>query len=350
MSISKIDKNFVVETNLNIPGIKFYNSKEKPFKIFGLIVEDGIFKRMPKNDAAKVSDDILNLYANTSGGRVRFKTNSSYVAISAEMGVMYKASHMANTGTVGFDLYEKLEGKDIFKGAFIPPMNDGNYESVVWLKANEEHEITINFPLYSNVKELYIGIDEKAEILPCSEYKIKKPIVFYGSSITQGACASRPGAAYHSLVQREFDCDILNLGFSGNARGEEYMAEYISNLDMSAFILDYDHNAPTAEHLKNTHEKFFKIIREKQKDLKILIMPRPVRKLNEDDKLRSEIVKSTYINAINSGDKNVAFLSGEDLIEEFIEEMYLVDLCHPNDAGFASMAKAVIKKLKEMGI
>ena len=81
------------------------------------------------------------------------------------------------------------------------------------------------------------------------EYRIKKPVVYYGSSITQGGCASKPGSSYESILSRRFDCDYINLGFSGTAKGEDEIVDYIKGLEMSVFVMDYDHNAPTTEHL-----------------------------------------------------------------------------------------------------
>jgi hypothetical protein len=137
-------------------------------------------------------------------------------------------------------------------------MQDG-YESVIRFETRRKREITINFPLYSSVSALYIGLEENAVVEPSAGYKNKKPMVFYGSSITQGACASRPGNSYANIVSRTLGIDHINLGFSGNAKGEQTMADYIASLDMSVFVYDYDYNAPDPEHLQNTHQKCSKL-------------------------------------------------------------------------------------------
>ena len=350
--IAKIDKNFDFKTKINRQDVVFYDAKKEPFTIYGLIEEDGVFKRMETTDAEHISDGVLRLHKNTAGGRVRFVTNSPYVAIHAKMDYMFKSPNYALTGSAGFDLYEQKEiGECVYKGAFIPPLDsEGGYEADVELWTEETREIIINFPHYSNVNELYIGIKEGCEISKSKGYKHEDPIVFYGSSITQGACSSRAGTTYTNIVSRELDCDILNLGFSGSAMGEEKMAEYIAGLDMTAFIMDYDFNAPNEEHLLNTHKRFFDIIRNKQKDLKILIMSKPRHKLGPSDLRRKEIIEKTYLDAKNAGDNNVAFLSGEELIPAEYNEIFTVDLCHPNDCGFATMAMAVTNKLKELGV
>jgi len=118
-------------------------------------------------------------------------------------------------------------------------------------------DILINFPLYNPVDEAFTGLDEDAELLPAAEYAHEKPVVFYGSSITQGACASHPGNAYCNILSRRLNTNNINLGFSGGCHGEDAMAEYLAALDMSVLVYDYDHNAESAEELQRTHERAF---------------------------------------------------------------------------------------------
>lgn len=336
-NIDKIDTNFKVETKLGKEGIRFYNVLHGAFKIHGVFMEGGKFRRMPEVIASTVSEGVQRLHSNTAGGRVRFKTNSTYVAISAKMEAVGKMPHFALTGSAGFDLYED----NVYKKTFVPPYDiEDGYESLAELESADMREITINFPLYSDVKELYIGIDENAEVLEPSPYANEAPVVYYGSSITQGGCASRPGSSYQSIVSRRCNLDFVNLGFSGNAKAEDEMIDYIKNLDMSIFVLDYDHNAPTIEHLRATHEKLFKAVRSQKPDMPIIMMSRPKHRLTEDEKERRHIVQTTYNNAIMAGDKNVYFIDGEALTE-LCGNDGTVDNCHPTDFGFASMAKAV---------
>ena len=178
-------------------------------------------------------------------------------------------------------------------------------------------------------------------------YKWETPILFYGSSITQGGCSSRPGSAYANIVSRALDADIVNLGFSGNARAEVEMGEYIKNLPMSVFVYDYDHNAPTIAHLEQTHERMFRQVREAQPDLPIVLMSRPKYTLNEDDRTRLEIIRKTYENALARGDRNVYLIDGPTLMAIAGNEG-TVDGSHPTDLGFFSMAQALIPVLKEI--
>ncbi len=335
--IAEIDKNFEVKTSIPKDDIKFYDIEKAPFKIYGVYRKDGKFRRMPEEVAKNVSEIVYLLHTNTSGGRVRFVTDSSYVAISAKLDEVCRAPHMPLTASAGFDLYvSKMHEKTL-----VPPitMND-SYESLYEFETKEFREITINFPLYSNVMSLYVGLEEDAVIKEASPYVNEKPVVFYGSSITQGGCASRPGMCYPNIISRRFNCDYINLGFSGGAKGEEEMIDYIKGLDMSLFVYDYDHNAPTVKHLEATHEKMFKEIRKENPSLPIVMMSRPKYTLNEDEEKRLEIIKTTYNNAISAGDKNVYFIPGKKLME-LCKDEGTVDTVHATDFGFNSMAQAL---------
>ncbi|MBE6946790.1 MAG: hypothetical protein E7454_00835 [Ruminococcaceae bacterium] len=339
-TIEKMDSNFKIESKLDVSDIKFYNVRQAPFQVFGLIYEDGRFRRCPKRVAETVSEPVTYWHTNTAGGRVRFKTDSPYVAIYAVMPEIKEMSHFAKLGSAGFDLYVADE-EEKYMGSFIPPVDlKSGYESIVRFNSFAMREITINFPPYSNVGELHIGISESAQVCPPAPYSIQKPIVYYGSSITQGACASRPGNSYTAMVSRRLNADYINLGFSGSAKGETEMAEYIRDLDMSAFVYDYDYNAPSVEHLKETHEKMFQTIRRAHPDIPILMLSRPKFYINQDEELRREVVYTTYKNALADGDGNVYFLDGKSLMA-LAGNDGSVDTCHPNDWGFASMAKAI---------
>ena len=347
MDISSIDKNFKVETDINKSDIKFYDVKSEPFKVYGLSYENGYFRRMPEAVAETVNQGVKGLHVHTAGGRIRFKTNSPYVAISNKINPS-RMSHMAYTGSMGFDLYVKKNSEWIYTNTFQPTVDvkDG-YEGVIELGDKSEKEILINMPLYCSVKELYVGLSEDAFVSEPEPYTVQKPIVYYGSSITQGGCASRPGTSYQALISRKLDCNYINLGFSGNAKGEDTIAEYIANLSMSMFVYDYDYNAPTLEHLENTHERMFKIIREKNPNLPIIMLSRPKYRLTDDEEKRFEIIQKTYKNAKANGDHNVYLIKGTKLME-IAKFEGTVDNCHPNDLGFYSMAQALIPEIKDI--
>jgi hypothetical protein len=208
-------------------------------------------------------------------------------------------------------------------------------------------EITLNFPLYYGVEDVFVGLKDGSKLEEASDYLDIPKIVYYGSSITQGGCANRPGNTYESIIAREINVDFVSLGFGGGAKGEPAMAEYITGLDMSLFVLDYDHNAPDPEFLDETHENFFKIVRKAHPELPILMLSRPVYYPKPEEIVRRDIVKKTYENALANGDKNVYFIDGTTLLEE-CKNNGTVDGIHPTDYGFHCMAKKILPVIKEI--
>ena len=328
---------FEVPESVSRPDMRFISALTPPVAVYGVMYVDGMFRRIPETLAKRTNEGVTELHADTAGGRARFVTNSPYVILHAEMPRVSKMPHFAVTGSAGFDLYADNE----YCGTFVPPMDmaDG-YDAVIDFPEEKRREITVHFPLYSRVSAVYFGVSATAELLPAAPYKDVPPAVFYGSSITQGGCASRPGLAYQNILSRLTGIDHVNLGFSGSAKGEACMAEYIAALPMSAFILDYDHNAPTPEHLAATHEAFFKTVRKANPTLPVLLMSRPKAVLTADEEQRLAVVRNTYNNARAAGDENVYLLTGPELMAMCGNEG-TVDNCHPNDLGFVSMARAL---------
>ena len=254
MDFTKIDKNMKVETKIEREGLTFYDIDEAPFKIHGVFRDGDRYVRMPREFAEGVNDSIKWLNGHTTGGRVRFVTDSPYIAVKVQVSGESKFSFFSLTGIMGCDVYS---GKQYY-GTIIPPMDTTTeYENIINIPNPAEREYTINMPIYSCVHKMYIGIKEGSTLKPADDYQITKPIVFYGSSVTQGGCASRPGNAYQSMLARRLNFDFVNLGFSGSAKAEKAMSEYICGLDMKAFVYDYDHNAPSTEYLQKTHERMF---------------------------------------------------------------------------------------------
>lgn len=345
MDFTKIDKNMKVETKIEREGLTFYDIDEAPFKIHGVYREGDRYVRMPREFADGINDSIKWLNGHTTGGRIRFVTDSPYIAVKVVVSGASKFSFFSLTGIMGCDVYS---GKQYY-GTIIPPLDtETEYENIINIPDAEEREYTINMPIYSCVHKVYIGIKEGSVLKAAADYKNTKPIVFYGSSVAQGGCASRPGNTYPAQISRALDSDFINLGFAGSAKGEQEIANYIAKLDMSAFCYDYDYNADSLEHYKATHEKFFKIIRAAQPDLPIIMTTRPKKHITDGEQARIDVMLETYNNAVASGDKNVYYIKGTDLLDDTIAESALIENCHPNDCGFASIARVYANKLKEV--
>ena len=167
--------------------------------------------------------------------------------------------------------------------------------------------------------------------------------------MTQGACASKAGSCYTTLLARRLDAAQINLGFSGNAKGEEVIARHIASLDMSLFVYDYDYNAPSVEHLQATHEPFFRIIREAQPELPIVMVSRTSGgKRSADMDARREVILKTYASALEAGDRKVWFVNGADLLGDTDLDLCSVDGTHPTDIGFLRMADGLEPLLRKI--
>lgn len=325
----------------------YYNPKEEPFEIYGLYSpkEEGPFKRLPDEIGINVSENVKHLYTNPSGGRIRFKTDSEFIGVRVKFPYTAARSIMPLHATAGFDVYKDDSVCDeVYCGTIRPPVDcDNQYENVINMGEKRMRNITLYMPLYNDVYSLEILLDggcrvEKTDL----NYMDTLPVVYYGSSITQGASASRCALSYPARISRKYNLDFINLGFASAAKGEQLMVDYIKNLPMSVFVMDYDHNAPTAEHLKATHEPMFLQIREAQPKLPVIFISRPsVDYANKDLIERRSIIYSTYMNAIKKGDKKVYFIDGFSLFGNDHERNCSADGTHPNDSGFEKMADII---------
>lgn len=360
LDIGEIDRNLKVPTELEEKDIQFHSVLKAPFRVYGVFYENGMFRRLPEAFARSYlpadfdgtygeGQGVHRLHGNTAGGRVRFSTDSPYVAISVKFGKPGRMAHFALTGSEGFDLYVREKEGLLYESTFVPPFkNREGYESIHRFHEKKMRQITIHFPLYSEVKELYIGLAEGAFLGEGEPYRFAEPIVYYGHSMTQGACATHPGNAYPNMLSAELDVDHVNLGFSGNAFGEAKMAEQIAKMKMKLFVMDYDHNADDVAHLERTHEPFFKIIREAHPDLPVIMMSAVAPRQDvKEMRARKAVVKKTYENAVKRGDRNVYFWDGEKEFAPFAQ-WGTVEGSHPNDLGFRGMAKSLLPILKSI--
>lgn len=329
----------------------FYSIKNDPFEIFGLYdprSEADCYKRLPDEIGQNVSAGVAGLYKNTAGGRVRFATDSVTVTVRARLSKIVNMFHATPLMENGFDLY--TDGGEIsrFSGSFnFAHSSAEGYESTLTLPVGRK-ELTLNFPLYGGVESLEIGLDEGASVWAHKPYKRNIPIVYYGSSITQGGCATRPGLSYQARISREYDCNYVNLGFSGNAKAEDLIVDYMSGLEMSAFVSDYDYNTPNFDHLRNTHHKMYEKIRAKHPDIPYIMITKSDFKFNNGDATRRDIIMQSYLKAREKGDTNVWFIDGSSFFALGDRGDYTVDNTHPNDLGFERMALVIGGVIREV--
>lgn len=351
--ISRIDKNLSVETTLLKDGVAFYDVRRDPFRVYGLYdyKNQPIFRRLPEEVAAATSDGVAHLSKHTAGGRVRFATDSDFICIKSKMNSITLLPHMPTSGTAGFDLFiDSPDGAESrYVRTFMPPWHtkDEGYESRIDLGSKKLRYFTINFPSYSGVDELLVGISEGSTLGEGLPYRSLAPFVYYGSSITQGGCASRSGNIYQNVVCRRTNVDYINLGFSGNGRAEDAIVDYMASLQMSAFISDYDHNSPSREHLSATHYKMYEKIRAAHPDIPYIMLSKCDLDNSYDANLaRREVVYESFCRARANGDKNVYYIDGASIFRGPYQNMCTVDSCHPNDLGFALMADAITAELE----
>lgn len=350
--VADFDKNMVVNTSINEPDLVWLDVREAPFRLYGVWFdeEQGTYVRMPQSVADATNEGVAHLNKNTAGGRVRFCTDSPCIAIHAVMKNEPANDHLTLCGQSGFDLYRKENGADTFVRTFRPPvgMKEG-YSSLLPTPA-AMGEYTINFPLYDNVQAVYVGLKKTAALTAAPDYRNAKPAVFYGSSITQGGCASRPGNSYQAILSRRLELDYINLGFSGSGRAEQVICDYIAGLEMSIFVCDYDHNAPSYEHLEVTHLNLLRTVRAAQPTLPILVVSAPDVLLGDPAfwQPRRELIRKNVETLQAEGDTNIFFLDGASLFAGDDWDSCTVDGCHPNDLGFWRMAHAMEPAIKKL--
>ena len=329
--------------------MKTYSLFDKPLKVFGV----PFFEKNKK--LVRIPDELIEQLPNLAhlgrrcpGARLAFKTDSptftvkvTLKTLSVDIGMSLYACQSAHI-MVG----ERENAQHL--GVVNPPDYSTKVFEKTFSKSSDLEQVTVYFPRNEQLENIEISIEDDANITEPTPYKYEKPIVFYGSSITEGGCCCNHTNAYNAILSRWLDFDFYNLGFSSNAKGELVMADYINTFDMGVFVYDYDHNAPTVEHLANTHKPFFDRIREAHPNIPILMMTRPAEVYNNDMKARRDIVKATYNAAVAAGDKNVYFIDGETFYGETDRNLCSVDNCHPNDLGFFRMANVIRPVLKEM--
>ncbi len=355
--IGKVDSNMAIKQP-DENGLIWFAPNEQPFRITGFhwFTNDKVYRRFPLNPIPALPAGVEGLSWNTAGGQVSFKSDCTRLCVKCQLRHPSGMYHMPQTGQSGFDLYIGKPGKAEFYG--ISRYNYGETEFTCELFAVKTHItrcFTINFPLYNGVNELLIGVDADCRLEPSPPYHSEHPIVVYGTSITQGGCASKPGACYTNILSRKFNRPFINLGFSGSGRGEPEVAEHISRIaEPAMIILDYEANSYKApKSLADSLPEFIRIIRNKHQSVPILVVSaikfvreKYLEHLEVEPAMLSrqqnsrKIAKKIVADGRAAGDNNLHFLDGSTLLGDDYYEC-TVDGVHPTDMGFYRMAKAM---------
>ena len=346
----------------------YYDCLTAPIEVNGLYRPHttGKFYRLPDE---LLNDMSINLGARerakrSAGGRVRFATDAACVTVEASLqAINSRSKHFSIGGKAGIDIYVAERGTNnmLYRQCFFPALTninpddglaEGEIKETYYFNIHDthaEHEVMLHLTNFAELNFMRIGLPEGAQLYAPRPYAHPKPILAYGSSISQGCAASRPGNVWLQHISRWLDIDTINLGFSGSDKGEAAIAHFIGQQDISLFVMGYEANAGSNAHLKATHRPFYEIVRAAQPDLPILIasMPRFPRVVNhhnpnKTDRIQSEIeVLATYNYGIARGDRNLYFLSGTTMYGTRDQDACIVDHAHPNDLGFMRIAEAM---------
>ena len=323
------------DARLTISGLPWFD-EEKPE-----------LRRLPTRMKELFRPPVWALAQNPSGGRIRFRTDSGVVGIAAKNPDASSMHHMTKIGQSGFDLYV---GNDYLGSA--APDKDGRIVKEWALgEAGMMRDITIYLPLYKNVTVEELTFDSKAKFEPAKPFAVKKPVVYYGSSITQGGCASNPGMSYQAILGRMTGSDFVNLGFSGNGLGDAPVALAMTEIDASCYVLDYWGN-PTASQYMATLPGFTDLLRKKYPKVPIII-PGPfyfsaeslggdvARTQMEKRKIARDFVEKRQ----KDGDLFISYVDGLELLSRE-QTGGLVDGVHCNSLGFHFIARGLDPHLR----
>ncbi|MEX1029349.1 MAG: SGNH/GDSL hydrolase family protein [Paenibacillaceae bacterium] len=354
----KLDRNMTIEQTQD-DSLVWLSPLESPFHIAGFpwFKQEKKYRRLPSSPANPLPSAVDTLANCTAGGQIRFRTNSSILSIRVKLTGPANMYHMTVTGQCGFDCYLGDPGEQYFLSTTRFDHTQTEYEAQLYdWKMKREFGVTLNFPLYQGVEEVWIGVDADAKIYATPAYVSDKPVVIYGTSITQGGCATRPGMAYPNILSRSIPLEFVNLGFSGNGKGEAEVARTIAGIErLSLFVLDYEANSGSVEDITATLPPFIRIIRERHSEVPILVISNiryagdrfypAMQQLHEG---RRKVQRDTVERLRSEGDAHLHFLDGFKLLGEDNVSECTVDGSHPTDLGFLRIAHSLEPIFREL--
>ena len=310
------------------------------------------YERLPDSLRNISRKPVWALGQNSAGLALRFRSNSTTIAAKWEVLLNRNMNHMTPTGIKGLDLYCLQDGKWVFVNSGRPSGKVNEAKIISYMKP-VEREYMLYLPLYDGVTSLSIGVDSLAEIsqpeinLPIRE----KPVVFYGTSILQGGCASRPGMAHTNIISRWLNRECVNLGFSGNALLDLEIAEVMAGVDASVYVLDFVPNA-NVQQMKERADKFYTIIRSRHPDTPVIFLEDPIfthtrfdQRIAEEVAQKNETVNAVFQSLKKRGEKNIYMISSKDMLGHDGEAT--VDGVHFTDLGMMRYAELVCPIIKK---
>jgi hypothetical protein len=330
---------------------KYYDKNH--FLIEGIALTDSaresVYDRFPKSYKERVRKPVWNLSKSSAGVSVRFKSNSSSIHVRWELLNDAKMNHMAETGIKGIDLYCKTDKGWQYVNTARPSGKTNSFILINNMPV-KMREFRMYLPLYDGITSLEVGIDSLS-IIERPERSKNKPLVFYGTSITQGGCASRPGMAYTNIISRKLGIECLNFGFSGNGRMEKPVAELISGIDASCYVIDGTGNMTPAEVHTNAIP-LVEIIRSKHPSTPIIFVECTMfEKAFFEDTTKTEInnknsaLRSEFDKMTGMGFRNIYYVDNKDALGTDHEGT--VDSVHFTDLGFLRFADFLITKFEK---
>lgn len=307
-------------------------------------LDTALFKDLPSK--------VKYLSTFSCGLAIGFMTNSSVIAAEWEVKPDKPSPNLSAIAHKGLDLYIERNGVWEFAGVGKPELNGTRSKSIIVQEMDDTpKKCLLYLPLFSETKTLKIGVEEGSEIVALP-YPFEKRVLVYGSSIVHGAEASRAGTTYVAKLSRRTGVDFINLGFSGNARMENSMADCLSDIKADAYILDCVPNA-TAQQISERTAYLVETIRNKHPEAPIIVMQSIAMdignfnlKIKSDLRIKDETIRNEVEKLCKRGVKKLYFIEGKDLIGKDHEGTG--DGIHPNDLGFERMATYLEPKLMEI--
>jgi lysophospholipase L1-like esterase len=309
--------------------------------------------RFPPRAEGKVPKGVWGLAHHPAGGRLRFRSDTSSLALKLHYPSLHQMYNMCQIGQAGVDLYVGSDGGRAWKVVY--PREETDFSPIFFHDlAAIQREFCLYLPLYQAVSIEAIGLVPGASTSKPIPHRLKKPVVFYGTSITQGGCAGRPSMSYQAILGRILGLDHVNLGFSGSGKGEAEVARLTAEVESCCFVLDFALNNRTAASLDPVYGPFIDTIRKKHPATPIVCLtPPPLASEAWDTDYRRrveglrDVIRAAYRKHRDAGDGNIYIIEGTELIPSDKPEYY-VDGVHPNDLGFNSMADGLTGPLKRI--